>query len=114
LGGPFSRSVLERYGFGKSPGYLVRNPNTGNLCDSKAVVDADFGYQFPDDGSLKPADFSGGEATVVPRLQSLGFEAVRIGEDWTAEKVNATVQSHVEMLRLEASQTSYKKADFNA
>lgn len=107
-------AFLERYGFGKSRDYLVRNPSTGDLCDSKAVVGAAFGYQFPEEGPLSPADFSGGEATVVAKLQSLGFEVVRIGEDWSLEEVQATVQSYFAMLRLEALQTHYKKTDFNA
>jgi len=67
-------AFLERYGFGKSRDFLVKNPANGQLCDSKAVVGAAYGFQYPDQGPLKPADFSGGEATVVPKLQSLGFE----------------------------------------
>jgi len=39
---------------------------------------------------------------------------VRIGEDWTAAEVEATVASYFEMLRLEASQEQYTKAQFNA
>ncbi len=105
---------LGRYGFGKSRDYLVRNPKTGDLCDSKAVVGAAFGHQFPNEGPLKPGDFSGGEATVVPKLQSLGFEVVLIGEDWSSKEVHATVVSYFEMLRLEAQQASYKKTEFNA
>jgi hypothetical protein len=42
-----------------------------------------FRFQYPGEGPLKPADFSGGEATVAPKLQSLGFEVVRLGEDWS-------------------------------
>ncbi|WP_236581546.1 hypothetical protein [Hydrogenophaga sp. BPS33] len=78
-------AFLSRYGFGKSRDFLVRDGKTGQLCDSKAIVGAAFGHQFPDEGPLKTADFSGGEATVVPRLQRLGFEVVRIGEDWTSD-----------------------------
>lgn len=107
-------AFLERYGFGKSRDFLVRNPTTGELCDSKAIAGAAYGYQFPKDGPLKAEDFSGGEATVVPKLQSLGFEVVRIGEDWSAEEVEATVASYFEMLRLEARQEGYKKTGFNA
>lgn len=81
---------------------------------TKAVAGAAFGHQFPLEGPLKPADFSGGEATVVPKLQRLGFEVVRIGEDWSTEEVQATVASYFEMLRLEAAQQRYTKSDFNA
>lgn len=95
-------AFLQRYGFGKSRDFLVRDPHTGELCDSKAIVGAAYGYQFPEKGPLRPADFSGREATVVPKLRSLGFEVVRIGEDWSAEEVEATVASYFEMLRLDA------------
>ena len=107
-------AFLERYGFGKSRDYLARDPRSGELCDSKAIVGAAYGFQFPEEGPLKPEDFSGGEATVVSKLQALGFEVVRIGEDWSAEEVDATVASYFEMLHLEALQSSYKKTEFNA
>ena len=74
---------LSRYAFGKARGFLVRNPRTGDLCDSKAIVGAAYGFEHPDKGPLKPTDFSGGEATVVPKLRALGFEVARIGEDWS-------------------------------
>ena len=92
----------------------MRDAKTGQWCDSKAIVGVAFGYQFPDEGPLKPTDFSGGEATVVPRLQQLGFDVVTIGEDWTADEVQATVASYFEMLRLEAAQQGYVKSEFNA
>lgn len=107
-------AFLARYGFAKSRDFMVRDANTGQLCDSKAIVGAAFGHQFPEEGPLKAADFSGGEATVVTRLQRLGFEVVRIGEDWSAAEVQATVTSYFEMLRLEAAQQTYKKTEFNA
>lgn len=105
---------LARYGFGKSRDFLVRNGKTGQLCDSKAIVGAAFGHQFPDEGPLSPSDFSGGEATVVPRLQRLGFDVVRIGEDWSLDEVQATITSYFEMLQLEAAQQRYTKTEFNA
>lgn len=105
---------LEKYGFGKSREYLVRNPRTGTTADSKAIVGAAYGFQYPDIGALKPDEFSGGDATIVPKLQYLGFEVVRIGEDWSQEEVNATVDAYFKMLHLEASETSYKKSDFNS
>lgn len=107
-------AFLERYGFGKSRDFLVRDPHSGELCDSKAIVGVAYGYQFPEKGPLRPADFSGGEATVVPKLQSLGFDVIRIGEDWSAEEVGAAVVSYFERLRLDAERANYKKSDFNA
>lgn len=107
-------AFLERYGFGKSRDYLVRNPRSGELCDSKAVVGAAFGFEHPEEGPLKPADFSGGEATVVPKLQALGFEVLRVGEDWSVEEVHATVAAYFDMLALEASQQPYNKSERNS
>lgn len=107
-------AFLQRYGFGKSRDFMVRNPANGELCDSKAIVGAAYGYQHPHMEPLKPADFSGGEATVAPKLQSLGFEVVRIGEDWSQQEVDATVAAYFEMLLLEARQEKYSKAERNA
>lgn len=107
-------AFLERFGFGKSRDFMVRDPKTGDLCDSKAIVGVAVGYQFPELGPLEASDFSGGEATVVPKLQGLGFEVVRIGEDWSAEEVEATVVSYFEMLALEAKQERFNKSAFNS
>ena len=107
-------AFLGRYGFGKSRDFLVRDPKTEQLCDSKAIVGAAYGYEHPTAGALRHDEFSGGEETVVPKLQQLRFEVVRVGEDWTAEEVQATVAAYFEMLRLEAQQTPYKKTEFNA
>jgi hypothetical protein len=106
-------AFLQKYGFGKSRDYLVRNAATGTLADSKAIVGVAFGNQYPTEGALAPADFSGGDATVVAKLQSLGFEVVRAGEDWSAEEVRATVTSYFEMLEAEAKQEAFNKSAFN-
>ena len=68
-------SFLARYGFGQARGYfLIRG---GRHYDSKAVVGAAHGYDRPELGPLQPQDFTGGEATVARRLNSLGFEVQR-------------------------------------
>lgn len=105
---------LHKYGFGKSRDFLVRNPKTGELCDSKAVVGAAYGFQFPEEGPLSAEDFSGGEATVVAKLQGLGFEVVRIGEDWSESEVDAAVAAYFDMLNLEARQEPYNKSALNS
>jgi hypothetical protein len=107
-------AFLTKYGYGKSRDFLVRNPRNGQLCDSKAIVGAAYGFQYPGEGPLKPADFSGGAATVAPKLQSLGFEVVRIGEDWSQQEVDATVTAYFEMLLLEAKQEKFNKSERNA
>ena len=92
-------TFLERYEFGRSRDYLVRDPRSGKLCDSTAIVGDGYGFQFLEEGPLKPEDFSGGEAAVVLKLRNLGFEVVRIGEDWSADEVEASVTSYFDMLR---------------
>lgn len=106
-------AFLKRYGFGKSRDYMVRNPRTGEPCDSKAIVGVAFGKQFPNQGVLRAEDFSGGEMTVVPLLQALGFDVIRIGEDWTENEVQATVADYFEMLRLEADGLVFNKSGHN-
>jgi hypothetical protein len=107
-------AFLARYGFGKSRDVLVRNPANGELCDSKAIIGAAYGFQYPNEGPLKPSEFSGGEATVVPKLQSLGFEVVRIGEDWSQQEVDATVAAYFDTLLLQAKQEKFNKSERNA
>jgi hypothetical protein len=114
----FSRSgrqaFLSRYGFTKSRDFLVRDGKTGQLCDSKAIVGVAFGYQFPAHGPLTAASLSGAAEAAAFRLQGLGFEVVRVGEDWSEGEVQATVASYFEMLGLEARQQPYTKTEFNA
>jgi len=71
--GPF----LQKYGFKKAQSYFL--DKDGRLFDSKAIIGAAHGYQFPEQGPLKSSEFSGGEATVGRKLQELGFE-VRVGD----------------------------------
>jgi len=106
-------AFLKRYGFGKSRDYMVRNPRTGELCDSKAIVGVAYGKQFFDQEALRAEAFSGGEMTVVPLLRTLGFEVQRVGEDWTEDEVQSTVVDYFEMLRLEASGVAYNKSGHN-
>lgn len=108
------KAFLAKYGFGKSRDYLVRNPHTGELADSKAIIGAAFGFEHPSEGPLAAADFSGGEATVVPKLHALRFETVKVGEDWSAEEVASTVESYFDMLLAESRQEAYNKAERNA
>lgn len=67
-------SFLEKYGFGEARSYFILYG--GRRYDSKAIAGVAYGFQFPERGCLKPADFSGGESTVVRKLQWLGFEII--------------------------------------
>jgi MoxR-like ATPase len=65
-------AFLEKYGFQRARRYTI--VHNGQLYDSKAIMGAAHGYQFPDRGPLRSADFTGGEGTAVRKLRSLGFE----------------------------------------
>ena len=65
-------SFLQKYGFGQARQYFLRTEQ-GKLYDSKAIVGAAHGKQFPERGPLRAEDFSGGERTVKSLLEQLGF-----------------------------------------
>jgi hypothetical protein len=67
-------AFLTKYRFGRSRRYFVEH--NGRQYDSKAVVGAAYGRQFPDRGPLTGADFTGGERTVQKKLEELGFTMV--------------------------------------
>lgn len=48
----------------------------GVRYDSKAIAAAAHSYQFPDQGPLRPDQFSGGLATVVPTLRRMGVDVI--------------------------------------
>lgn len=104
---------LRKYGFGRARTYMLRNPNTGDLFDSKAIAGAAYGYQFPDRGPLRAEDFSGGEETVERKLTELGFEVITIGEDWSEEEVRLTVADYLAMLDLESRGEAFDKSEHN-
>jgi hypothetical protein len=64
-------AFLQKYGFGQAREYFL--VVDGREYDSKAIIGAAHGYQFPDQGPLRARDFSGGYATVQRLLESLGF-----------------------------------------
>ncbi|MEM5430570.1 DUF3883 domain-containing protein [Cupriavidus oxalaticus] len=107
-------AFLEKYGFGRAREYMLRDSLTGNLYDSKAIVGAAYGYAFPDEGPLSADVFSGGEATVERVLTDLGFEVVRVGQEWSRAEVEATVRDYLQMLSFESQHLPYSKSEHNA
>jgi 5-methylcytosine-specific restriction protein A len=65
---------LELYGFQRSRDYFVRIGS--ELFDSKPLVAAAWGHQFPEQGPLTSGDFSGGAEGAVRPLRKLGFDVV--------------------------------------
>lgn len=105
-------AFLSKYGFGRSREYMLRRDD-GRLYDSKAIVGAAHGFQYPDRGPLSSASFTGGEATVERKLKDLGFDVVRVGEDWTRGEVDLVVADYFDMLRLESAQQAFNKKAHN-
>jgi len=64
-------AFLEKHGFGRARRYFL--DCDGQLYDSKAIVGVAHGYEFPSEGPLESSEFSGGKATVKPKLEELGF-----------------------------------------
>jgi len=68
-------AFLAKYGFRKARSYFLRHDN--KFYDSKAIAGAAHGYQFGT--PLTNEEFSGGESTVRPQLEKLGFVVVVMG-----------------------------------
>ncbi|MDO3562709.1 HNH endonuclease [Ralstonia pseudosolanacearum] len=64
-------AFLAKYGFTKARDYYL--VIAGRRYDSKAILGAAHGYEFPALGPLSGRDFEGGARTVKPKLERLGF-----------------------------------------
>ncbi|GAB7553341.1 hypothetical protein NRB_28470 [Novosphingobium sp. 11B] len=67
-------AFLDKYGFRPARSYFLEHD--GRLYDSKAIVGVAVGKEHPRRGALRSDEFSGGEATVRAKLESLGFKLV--------------------------------------
>ena len=75
---------LRSTGFGPANAYFLQHD--GRLYDSKAIVG--YAHGVSAGAPLEPGDFSGGEMTVVPRLQALGFTVQYLPHrDWTRDEI---------------------------
>jgi hypothetical protein len=110
---------LAKYRFGKARDFFVADPSTGTYCDSKAVLGAAYGLQFPEEGPLTADAFSGGRATVVKVLRSLGFEVSEgpegdgdeAGRGWSAFENELIVADYLDMLTKELAGQTFNKAE---
>jgi hypothetical protein len=68
-------AFLHKYGFQPSRRFRIAHENA--TYPSKALLAAAHGYQLPDSGPLRPADFSGGRDTIA-KARALGFEVVGV------------------------------------
>jgi putative restriction endonuclease len=81
------KAFLHNYGFRPARSYYLLQG--GKQYDSKAIAGAAYGYQHPDRGPLAGKDFIGGDATVRPKLISLGFQVV---SDATAQPTSGRLK----------------------
>jgi putative restriction endonuclease len=72
-------AFLTRYGYRPARSFFV--VHGGKRYDSKALAGVAVGKQFPALGPLAATEFSGGEATVKSKLESLGFHVISKHED---------------------------------
>lgn len=77
-------AFLDRYSFGRSRSYFL--VHEGRYYDSKAIAGVAHRFTSPDASPLKSTDFYGGERTVQPVLEALGFEMVVDGDDRQAPR----------------------------
>jgi MoxR-like ATPase len=68
---------LEKYGYGHAKQWHLIHD--GQPYDSKAIYGVAWGYEHPEKGPLYNHDFTGGEGSVVRKLQGLGFEVEKEG-----------------------------------
>lgn len=112
-------AFLQKYRFGPARDFFVTHAITGQACDSKAIVGAAYGLQFPNEGPLRSQDFSGGQAPVVKLLRSLGFELTDVGavpvsnkdRAWTRHENELIVADYLQMLTKELAGQKYNKAE---
>jgi hypothetical protein len=95
--------------FGPPTGYEL--VHEGNSYAPKAVVGLACRYLLGH--PLNPADFSSGIAPgqAVNVLRELGFNAVRMAEDWTESEVRLIVADYFDMLRAELLGQAYSKTE---
>jgi Domain of unknown function (DUF3883) len=101
----------RKYGFGEALVYdLVYERHR---YDSKAIL----GVAYIFANGERPRHYSGGAATVVPRLRKLGFtvENRHVSEPsgWADAEIQPTVTAYFAMLQAELADQPYVKADFN-
>jgi hypothetical protein len=90
-------AFLTRYGYRPARSFFV--VHDGKRYDSKALAGVAVGKQFPASGPLAASEFSGGEATVKAKLESLGFDLISIRDE--SERGSPEIKAWAEITSLE-------------
>ncbi len=99
-------AFLEKYGYGKAEQYFIEID--GRRYDSKAIVGAAFGFEFPEQGALRPNEFNGGAATVAPLVRRLGL---RVTVDPPDKPDSASLRDLLEATLVEVASTGEDRSD---
>lgn len=67
-------AFLAKYTYGEARRYFLSHG--ARHYDSKAIVAAAYGFQYPEHGPLVNNEFTGGRRTVQAKLEELGFTMV--------------------------------------
>ncbi len=89
-------SFLEKYGFWKAKEFFL--DYKGKQYDSKAIVGAAHGYEFPDEGPLTSRDFGGG-TSVKLKLESLGFKVQSNGPESQPIEIDEAREASISLER---------------
>jgi 5-methylcytosine-specific restriction protein B len=96
-------AFLDKYGFAPSREYVLTY--NGRNYDSKAILGAAYGYQYPERAPLRPHEFSGGAETRAP-LEAMGFTVSLVErEDAMSDELAISLREG-----LEAVLTGYGRA----
>jgi 5-methylcytosine-specific restriction enzyme A len=77
-------AFLRSTGFGRAHTYFLEHD--GRVYDSKAIMG--YAHGVSTGAPLGPGDFSGGEQTVAPRLEALGFTVRHLPDlTWTRDEI---------------------------
>lgn len=104
----------KKYDFKASTEYVLEH--NGKEYDSKAIAAVAHGIAFPEEGTLKWSEFSGGRMSAAGRLDKLGFVVRGIRKDptdWSVQEVELAVVDYFEMLRAELAGEEFNKSAHN-
>lgn len=116
-------AFLKKYGYGKADRYFLEH--NGQRYDSKAIAGVAVGKQHPDRGPLTAAEFPGGNQTVKPKLEELGFtvsagglEALRerweAGGPWTNKEAEWRVARDKDLPELQTIMRRFQEGELDA
>lgn len=103
---------LEEHGYREAERYYLEV--NGRLYDSKAIVGVAHKYQFPAEGALVSADFSGGASTVQRKLEDLGFRVVQRHKTSIGSPMTTALETEFDAAMMDIYRHARTKANYTA